>query len=179
MPSSERSSAPSVPATHAQTIAANVLKTWPTTIGLTIEYVAHHDQGPHGTVTFAIVRARDPWPDPVLIRCDGYGHITRGCEHPRPDGQPCWHPSASHLALRDHGRCPQHLPPLTEREWVKHPEQPLYGRVTRVDPDGTVLIDFASGELALHDTHVPRVPRHIVEELDRGPINSPRHVIDE
>lgn len=178
MPSG-RSSAPPVPATHAQTIAANVLKTWPTTIGLTIEYVAHHDQGPHGAVTFAIVRAREPRPGPVLIRCDGYGHITRGCEHPRPDGQPCWHPSASHLSLRDHGRCPQHLPPLTEGEWVKHPEQPLYGRVTHVAPDGTALVDFASGELALHDTRVPRVPPHIAEELDRGPITGSRHVIDE
>ncbi|MFG2956335.1 hypothetical protein ACGF5O_21760 [Streptomyces sp. NPDC048291] len=175
----ERPSGPSVPATHAQTIAANVLKTWPTTIGLTIEYVAHHDQGPHGSVTFAIVRASEPWPGQVLIRCDGYGHITRGCEHPRPDGQPCWHPSASHLSLRDPGQCPQHLPPLAEREWVRHPEQPLYGRVTHVDPDGTVLIDFASGELALHDTQVPRVPRHIAEELGRGPVNGPRRVLDE
>ncbi|MFI1735242.1 hypothetical protein ACH40E_39690 [Streptomyces acidicola] len=176
---SARPLAPSVPATHAQTIAANVLKVWPTTIGLTIEYIAHHDQGPRGAATFAIVHAREPWPGPVLIRCDGYGHITRGCEHLRPDGQPCWHPSASHLSLHDQGRCPQHLPPLAEREWVKHPEQPLYGRVTRVDADGTVVIGFASGELTLHATQVPRVPPHIAEELNRGPLSSSVHLIDE
>lgn len=168
-----------VPAVHAQSIASHVLQTWPKAVGLSIEYVAHHDQGPQGAVTFAVVRAGQPWPGPALIRCDGYGHITRGCEHPRPDGQPCWHPSAAHLSLRDHGRCPQHLPPLAEHDWVRHPEQPLYGRVTRIDPDGTVAIDFASGELALHDTQVPRVPPHIAAELDRGPLNAPRYVIDE
>ncbi|MFJ2342343.1 hypothetical protein [Streptomyces antimycoticus] len=175
----ERSLSPSVPAVHAQTIAAHVLKTWPMTLGLTIEYLAHHDQGPRGAVTFAVVRAREPWPTPVLIRCDGYGHIARGCEHPRPDGQPCWHPSAPHLSLRDHGRCPQHLPPLTVDDWVKHPEQPLYGRVTRVEPDGIVAIDFVSGELTLHATQVPRVPPHIAAELDRGPLSSPVHLIDD
>lgn len=170
---------PSVPAVHAQTVAANVLKTWPTAIGLTIEYVAHHDQGPRGAVTFAVVRAREPWPGPVLIRCDGYGHIARGCEHPRPDGEPCWHPSAPHLSLRDHGLCPHHLPPLAVHEWVKHPELPLYGRVTSVDPDGTVAIDFASGEFTLHATQVPRVPPRIAEALDRGQLDGPAHLIDE
>ncbi|MFE0642782.1 hypothetical protein ACFW2Y_14385 [Streptomyces sp. NPDC058877] len=165
--------APAVPAVHAQTIAANVLQTWPMVIGLTIEYVAHHDQGPHGAVTFAVVRAREPWPSPALIRCDGYGHIARGCEHPRPDGQPCWHPSAPHLSLRDRGRCPLHLPPLAVHDWVRHPEQPLYGRVTRVEPDGTVAVDFVSGELTLHATQATRVPPHIADELDRGPLNGP------
>ncbi|WP_328769461.1 hypothetical protein [Streptomyces sp. NBC_00286] len=170
---------PSVPAVHAQTIAANVLKTWPTAIGLTIEYVAHHDHGPRGAVTFAVVRALEPWPSPVLIRCDGYGHIARGCEHPRPDGEPCWHPSAPHLSLRDHGLCPHHLPPLAVQEWVKHPELPLYGLVTSVDPDGTVVIDFASGELTFHAAQVPRVPPHIAEALGRGPLDGPVSLIDE
>ncbi|MFY1677409.1 hypothetical protein [Streptomyces sp. WMMC905] len=64
----EHTPAPAIPAVHAQTIAANVLQTWPMTIGLTIEYVAHHDQGPHGAVTFAVVRARETWPSPALIR---------------------------------------------------------------------------------------------------------------
>jgi hypothetical protein len=176
---SERPSVPPVPAVHAQTIAANVLKTWPVTIGLTIEYVAHHDQGPYGAVTFAVVRARAPWPSPILIRCDGYGHITRGCEHPRPDGEPCWLPSARHLTLRDQGLCPQHQPPLAVDDWVQHPEQPLYGRVTRVDPDGTVAVDFASGALTLHASQVPRVPPRIAAELAQEPLNSPTHLFTE
>ncbi|MGC9539952.1 hypothetical protein [Streptomyces sp. UG1] len=171
--------APPLPAVHAQSIAANVLKTWPTAIGLTIEYVAHHDQGPRGAVTFAVVRARESWPSPALIRCDGYGHLTRGCEHPRPDGQPCWHPSAPHLSLRDVGLCPQHLPPLAEGDWVKHPEHPLYGCVTRTNTDGTVAVAFASGELILDPAKAPRVAPHIADELGRGSLNGPVRLVDE
>ena len=175
----ERSLMPAVPAQHVQAIASNVLRTWPLTVGLTIEYVAFHEQGQHGAVTFAVVRAKEPWPHPVLIRCDGYGRPTRGCEHPRPDGQPCWQPAASHLSLRDLGLCPQHLPPLTTGDWVRHPDQPVYGRVTHTEPDGTVAIDFGGGEITLHATQVPRVPAHIAAELDRGPLGTGVHLADD
>ncbi|MGI5401972.1 hypothetical protein ACQEVG_21510 [Streptomyces sp. CA-135486] len=170
---------PAVPAQHAQIIASNVLKTWPMTVGLTVEYLAHHNQGPNGAVTFAAVRASEPWPQPVLIRCDGYGQLTRGCEHPRPDGQPCWHPAASHLSLRDPGLCPQHLPPLAVGDWVRHPDQPLYGRVTRTEPDGTVAIDYGGGEITLHTTQVPRIPAHIAAELDHGPLRAGTPLLDD
>ncbi|MFF3056390.1 hypothetical protein [Streptomyces sp. NPDC057909] len=167
---------PAVPAQHAQIIASNVLTTWPMTIGLTVEYLAHHNQGPSGAVTFAAVRATEPWPQPILIRCDGYGRLTRGCDHPRPDGQPCWLPAASHLSLRDPGLCPRHLPPLTTGDWVRHPDQPLYGRVICTEPDGTVAIDYGNGEITLHATQVPRVPDHIATELDRGPLATGVHL---
>ncbi|KPI15636.1 hypothetical protein OK074_2081 [Actinobacteria bacterium OK074] len=174
-----RSEVPVVPVVHAQTIAANVLKTWPKVVGLSIEYVAHHDQGPQGAVTFAVVRAAGTWPGAALIRCDGYGLITRGCERRRSDGRPCWDPAAPHLALRDPGRCPHHLPPLVEGDWVKHPEHPLYGRVARVNDDGTVAVGFSGGELTLHSSQLPRVPPNIAAELDRGPLSGPVSLIDE
>lgn len=171
---------PAVPAQHAQAIAAAALKTWPMTTGLTITYLAHHTEGPNGAVTFAVVRATEPWPDPVLIRCDGYGRVTRGCQHPEPDGPPCWHPAAPYLTLRDQGLCSRHLPPLAEGEWVRHPDQALYGRVAHTDPDtATVGVDFGNGVLTFPAAQVPRVPTHIADELDRGPLNAPVQLLDE
>ncbi|MFB6640257.1 hypothetical protein ACFCYF_23710 [Streptomyces chartreusis] len=176
----DRAPAPVVPAHHAQAIAATALKTWPATVGLTIEYLAHHDQGPHGAVTFAVIRTTAPAPEQILLRCDGYGHITRGCEHPTPDSRPCWHPAASHLSLHDPGLCIQHLPPLTVGDWVRHPDQPAYGRITTTDPEhGTVTADFGRGRTTLPEVRVPRVPPHIAAELDHGPLSAPALVLDE
>ncbi|MFY1677410.1 hypothetical protein [Streptomyces sp. WMMC905] len=61
---------------------------------------------------------------------------------------------------------------------MRHPEQPLYGRVARVEPDGTVAVAVVGGELTLHAGQVTRVPPHIAEELDRGPLHGPVHLID-
>ncbi|MDQ8707846.1 hypothetical protein RCO28_36065 [Streptomyces sp. LHD-70] len=176
----QRTAAPVVPAQHAQALASTVLSTWPTAIGLTIEHVAHHEQGPYGSVTLAVVRTTAPTPSESLIRCDGYGHVTRGCEHIHPDGALCWRPSASHLSLRDPGLCDRHLPPLSRGNWVRHPEQPAYGRVTSVDAEqGTVTADFSQGEVVLVAVRVPRVPPHIADELDHGPLSAPVTVLDE
>ncbi|MDQ8704516.1 hypothetical protein RCO28_18770 [Streptomyces sp. LHD-70] len=164
--------APPIPAQHAQALSATALRTWPTMIGLTIEHVTHHEQGPQGSVTLAVVRTTAPAPSEFLIRCDGYGHVTRGCEHPHPDGALCWRPSASHLSLRDPGLCAQHLPALSPGHWIRHPDQPAYGRVTSVDPEqGTVTADFGRGEVVLVAVRVPRVPPHIADELDHGPLS--------
>lgn len=171
---------PAVPAHHAQALAATALKTWPRTVGLTVEHVAHHEQGPDGAVTFAVVRATAPTPDQVLLRCDGYGRVTRGCEHAQPDGHPCWAPSASHLSLRDPGLCTLHVPPLTEGDWVRHPDLPAYGRVTATDPEaGTLTADFGEGDVALPTVRVPRVPPHVADELSHGRLSIPATVIDE
>lgn len=172
--------APPVPAQHAQALASTVLKTWRTTVGLTIEHLAHHDQGPHGAVTFAVVRTTSPAPEQVLLRCDGYGQVTRGCEHPTGDGRPCWHPAASHLSLRDPGLCVQHLPPLAAGDWVGHPDLPAYGHVTATDPEhGTITADFGQGDITLPEVRVPRVPPHIAAELDHGPLSTPATLLDD
>ncbi|MDI3418005.1 hypothetical protein [Streptomyces luteolus] len=172
--------APTVPAQHAQALAVTVLSTWPTTIGLTIEHVTHHDHGPQGSVTLAVVRTTAPTPSEFLVRCDGYGHVTRGCEHTHPDGALCWRPSASHLSLRDPGLCDQHLPPLSEGDWVRHPDLPAYGLVTSLNTEqATVTVDFGQGDVVLAAVRVPRVPPHIADELDHGPLGKPITVLDE
>ncbi|MFE6481489.1 hypothetical protein ACFVGN_00890 [Streptomyces sp. NPDC057757] len=83
------------------------------------------------------------------------------------------------LSLRDPGLCPQNLPPLATGDWVRHPDQPVYGRVTRTsDQDGTVAIDFGGGEITLHATQVPCIPAHIAAALDRGPLATGVHLAD-
>jgi hypothetical protein len=158
---------------------AQVLRTWPSAIGLTIEYLAHHDRGPLGAVTFALVRSQSPLPGLALVRCDGYGTVTRACEHPQRIGRLCWQPSATHLTLRDEGRCARHLPRLTVADWVRHPEQPLYGQVTRVGPDGTVDVNFLGGPATFHASQVLRIPPHVAAELDRGPLSRPVYLVDD
>jgi len=81
-PITQHSATPSVPAHHAQALAATALRTWPRTIGLTIEHVTHHDQGPQGSVTLAVVRGSAPVRSVFLLRCDGYGLVSRGASTP-------------------------------------------------------------------------------------------------
>ncbi|MBC9717787.1 hypothetical protein H9Y04_35180 [Streptomyces sp. TRM66268-LWL] len=176
----ERTAAPVVPAQHAQALATTTLRTWPKAIGLSIEYVTHHERGPQGSVTYAVVRTMAPDPGEYLIRCDGYGRVARACEHRWRDGTVCWDPSASHLSVRDPGLCDRHVPPLAPGTWVRHPDQPAYGRVTEVGQEGsTVTADFGRGPVTLLAVRVPRVPPHIAAELDHGPLSNAIEVLDD
>ncbi|WP_372407364.1 hypothetical protein [Streptomyces luteireticuli] len=162
-----------VPAQHAQAIATTALSTWPLMIGLTVEYVSHVDQPPEGYTTYAVVRSKHPYAQLALLRCDGYGHVTRGCEQ-AVDNTVCWRPSASHLTLRDPGLCPSHLAPLKKGDWVRHPERQLYGFIVTTSPDSDVVeVDFGAEEtVSVRGIQLPRVPHYIAEQLTRGPLGN-------
>uniref|UniRef100_A0AAU2V741 Uncharacterized protein n=1 Tax=Streptomyces sp. NBC_00003 TaxID=2903608 RepID=A0AAU2V741_9ACTN len=167
---------PTVPVRHAQLLATTALKTWPATIGLEIEFLGHNDRGPEGVTSYAALQSKDPGFSTVLLRVDGYEHVSRGCEETVGEGNYCWAPSAAHLSLREPGLCTGHLQPLRPGDWVTHPERSAYGVVRALDPaaNGMVVVDFGDPDpVGMHTSRLGRVPGHVAVELNRTTPNVP------